>query len=111
MLIAGHPVGVTVVHPGGIKTAIARNARVSHREDKAATARLFDKRLARMSPERAAEVIVRGVLRNQPRVLVGIDAHVVHHFAKLAGARYQDVYAAVAKRVLPKKAVPGARHP
>ena len=29
MLIAGHPVGVTAVHPGGIKTAIARNARVS----------------------------------------------------------------------------------
>ncbi len=26
MVIAGHPVGVTTVHPGGIKTAIARNA-------------------------------------------------------------------------------------
>ena len=35
MLIAGHPVGVTAVHPGGIKTAIARNARVSAKEDKA----------------------------------------------------------------------------
>ena len=34
MLIAGHPVGVTGVHPGGIKTAIARNARVSASEDK-----------------------------------------------------------------------------
>ena len=32
MLVAGHPVGVTAVHPGGIKTAIARNARVSAKE-------------------------------------------------------------------------------
>ena len=50
MLIAGHPVGVTAVHPGGIKTAIARNARVSAKEDKEATAKLFDKKLARMTP-------------------------------------------------------------
>ena len=39
MLVAGHPVGVTVVHPGGIKTAIARNARVSAKEDKEADRR------------------------------------------------------------------------
>ncbi len=50
MLIAGHPVGVTAVHPGGIKTAIARNARVSEHEDKAQTAKLFDEKLARMTP-------------------------------------------------------------
>jgi short-subunit dehydrogenase len=99
MLIAGHPVGVTAVHPGGIKTAIARNARVSDKEDQAETARLFDQRLARMTPEKAAEIIVRGILRNRPRVLVGVDAHVVHQFAKLTGARYQDVYAALARRV------------
>ena len=36
MLIAGHPVGVTAVHPGGIKTAIARNARVSAKEEQGA---------------------------------------------------------------------------
>ena len=73
MLVAGHPVGVTVVHPGGIKTAIARNARVSSREDATATARTFDEKLARMTPEKAAEVIVRGVLADKARVLVGID--------------------------------------
>ncbi|WP_232676388.1 SDR family oxidoreductase [Nocardioides sp. R-C-SC26] len=105
MLIAGHPVGVTAVHPGGIKTAIARNARVSAKEDQAATAKLFDKKLARMTPEKAAEIIVRGILKNQPRVLVGIDAHLLHQFAKLTGARYQDVIAKGAKRVLPAKVV------
>jgi short-subunit dehydrogenase len=103
MLIAGHPVGVTAVHPGGIKTAIARNARVSAKENKEQTAQLFDEKLARMTPERAAEIFVNGILKNRARVLVGIDAHAVHHFAKLLGSRYQDVVAKTSKRVLPDK--------
>ncbi len=102
MLIAGHPVGVTVVHPGGIKTAIARNARVSAREDKAKTAQLFDEKLAKMTPERAAEIIVRGILHNRARVLVGLDAHAVHQIAKFTGSRYQDIVAKAGKRVLPE---------
>ena len=103
MLIAGHPVGVTVVHPGGIKTAIARNARVSAREDKDRTAKLFDEKLAKMTPERAAEIIVRGILHNRARVLVGLDAHALHHLAKLTGSRYQDIVAKAGKRVLPER--------
>lgn len=104
MLIAGHNVGVTSVHPGGIKTAIARNARVSDKEDKAATAKLFDEKLAKMTPERAAEIIVRGITRNQARVLVGIDAHALHNFQKFTGSRYEDIVALVSKRFLPSKA-------
>jgi NAD(P)-dependent dehydrogenase (short-subunit alcohol dehydrogenase family) len=105
MLVAGHAVGVTAVHPGGIKTAIARNARVAANEDQAATAELFDKKLARMTPERAAEIIVKGILANKARVLVGIDAHALHHFAKLSGSRYQDVVARAAKKVKPRTIV------
>ncbi|MBM0124107.1 SDR family NAD(P)-dependent oxidoreductase [Pimelobacter simplex] len=105
MLIAGHNVGVTSVHPGGIKTAIARNARVSDKEDKAATAKLFDEKLAKMTPERAAEIIVKGIVKNQARVLVGLDAHALHNFQKFAGSRYEDVVALVSKKVLPAKAV------
>lgn len=103
MLMNGHPVGVTAVHPGGIKTAIARNARVSRHEDKEATAQFFDK-IARMSPERAAEIIVKGILGNKARVLVGLDAHALHHFAKLTGSRYQDVIARATKKMVPRKA-------
>lgn len=103
MLIAGHRVGVTAVHPGGIKTAIARNARVSEHEDKNATAKLFDEKLARMTPEKAAAIIVKGIERNQARVIVGIDAHLLHTLGKVAGSRYQDLVALSAKRVLPKK--------
>lgn len=107
MLVAGHPVGVTVVHPGGIRTAIARNARVSHRESAEETARTFDEKLARMEPGRAAEVIVEGVLRDKARVLVGIDAHLLHQVARVAGSRYQDLVAYAARRhgLLPKKPV------
>ena len=99
LLIAGHPVGVTVVHPGGIKTAIARSARTSDRVDHDAAARLFDEKLATMSPDKAARIIWRGVLRGKPRVLVGMDAHALHQFARLTGSRYQDVIARMHARV------------
>ena len=95
MLIARHPVAVTCVHPGGIKTAIARSARTSAKVDHDAAARLFDEKLATMPPEKAARIIWRGVLRGKPRVLVGMDAHLIHQFARLTGARYQDVVARV----------------
>jgi hypothetical protein len=103
MLVAGHPVGVTSVHPGGIKTDIVRNSRVSAKEDKEATAQLFDDKLAKMTPEKAAEIIVNGILRNKARVLVGLDAHALHHMAKLLGSRYQDVVAKASQKVVPPK--------
>ena len=98
MLAEGHPVGVTVVHPGGIKTGIARNGRHVGDVDAEEAARRFDEKLARMSPERAAEIIVAGVLADKARVLVGVDAHAVHQVAKLLGSRYQDVVARGARR-------------
>src|ERR1700758_3381671 len=53
MILAGHPVKVTTVHPGGIKTNIARNATAAEGLDPEEVAKLFDKRLARTSPEKA----------------------------------------------------------
>jgi short-subunit dehydrogenase len=103
MLVAGYPVGVTSVHPGGIKTDIVRNSRVSAKEDKEATSQLFDDKLAKMTPEKAAEIIVNGVLKNKARVLVGLDAHALHHMAKLLGSRYQDVVAKASRKVVPPK--------
>lgn len=97
MLLAGHPVGVTCVHPGGIRTGIVRNGRVTRGESLADVAATFDE-LARMSPERAAAIIVKAVLTNKPRQLVGLDAHVLHNFARLVGARYQDVVVRVGRR-------------
>lgn len=102
MIVARHPVEVTCVHPGGIKTGIARNGRVTAGEDKSAIAGTFDAKLARMTPERAAEIIVDAVLAGKPRVLVGADAHAIHWIGKLLGARYEDLFARASRLVLPR---------
>ena len=107
LLIAKHPVQVTCVHPGGIKTAIARNARATVSHDQAEVARFFDTRLAKTTAEKAADTIVRGVLANKPRVLVGSDAKVLDVGVRLLGARYQRLVATVAGRVTPKPAHAG----
>jgi NADP-dependent 3-hydroxy acid dehydrogenase YdfG len=101
MLIARHPVQVTCVHPGGIKTAIARNARATTSHDQAEVARHFDTKLARMTPDRAAEIIWAGVLANRPRVVVGADAKALDWFVRVVGARYQRVFSSAARRLAP----------
>ncbi|MBO9520772.1 MAG: SDR family NAD(P)-dependent oxidoreductase [Nocardioidaceae bacterium] len=101
MLIARHPVSVTCVHPGGIKTGIARNGRKTASQNAAKVDELFDKKLARMTAEKAAQIILDGAMKKRARVLVGIDAHLFHQFAKLTGSRYQDIVAAFAPKVMP----------
>jgi NAD(P)-dependent dehydrogenase (short-subunit alcohol dehydrogenase family) len=103
MLINGHPVGVTCVHPGGIKTGIARNGRKTASQDAAAIDAFFDKKLARMTAEKAAQIILKGALSGKARVLVGADAHALHHFAKVTGSRYQDIVARFAERTMPAR--------
>jgi NAD(P)-dependent dehydrogenase (short-subunit alcohol dehydrogenase family) len=98
MLVHGHPVTVTCVHPGGVRTAIARNAAAAGDVDRAASAAYFDQHLARTSPERAARVIVEGMLAGRPRVLVGADARLLDAFVRLTGSGYQRVVARVTAR-------------
>ncbi len=101
MILAKHPVQVTCVHPGGIKTAIVRNARVTGSHDQAHVAKHFDTKMARMTPDRAAEIILDGVLANKPRVVVGADAKLLDLFVRLVGARYQRVFTLAARRLAP----------
>ena len=102
MRIAGHPVNVTCVHPGGIKTAIARNATVSEGHDQKNTAELFDKKLAHTTSARAAEIIIKAIERNRPRVLVGADAKVLDLLVRAGGSMYEIVNSKLAVRLLPK---------
>ena len=74
MAMAGHPVKVTSVHPGGIKTAIARNMTTAEGLDKQTLAKDFDTQLAKTTPEKAARIILDGVRKKKARVLVGGDA-------------------------------------
>jgi hypothetical protein len=98
MLVHRHPVTVTCVHPGGVRTAIARNAAAADGVDQARNAEFFDRHLARTTPERAAEVIVEGMLAGRPRVLVGADAKLLDAFVRLTGSGYQRVVAGVTGR-------------
>ncbi|BCN63077.1 putative oxidoreductase SadH [Prescottella equi] len=102
MLIAKHPVKVTCVHPGGIKTAIARNATMPDGDDQATFAQFFDRRLARTTPEEAAKTITTGVRKGKPRVLIGADAKFLDAWVRIVGPSYQRVVATVTSRVLPK---------
>ena len=74
--LRGSNVGVTVVHPGGVATAIADSARVPEGIAPAEMARRKQEmaRLLRLPPERAAELVVRGIEQDRARVLVGSDA-------------------------------------
>jgi NADP-dependent 3-hydroxy acid dehydrogenase YdfG len=101
MMVAGHPVKVTTVHPGGIKTAIARNMITAEGVDKEELAQTFDKRLASTSPRKAAQIILDGVRKGKARVLVGPDAKVLDIVVRLTGSGYQRLIAAVTSRTMP----------
>ncbi|OBI93193.1 SDR family oxidoreductase [Mycobacterium sp. 1245805.9] len=102
MVLARHPVAVTTVHPGGIQTAIARNATAAEGLDPEQLAKLFDKRLARTSPERAAKVILDAVRKKKARVLVGTDAKLLDVMVRVAGPYYQQLFGPVMGRLMPK---------
>lgn len=102
MVIAGRPVKVTTVHPGGIKTAIARNATTVEGVDKEALANFFDRRLASTSAEDAARVILEAVSKNRARVLIGNDARVLDLLVRVTGSGYQRLFTAVISRFGPR---------
>ena len=94
-------VSATTVHPGGIKTNIARNARI---DDSVAPlqggeARVDDfDRVALTTPEKAARQILAAVERNRRRALIGPDAKVLDLVARLPAGVYQRVLVAGARR-------------
>ncbi len=90
-------------HPGGIKTGIARNGRKTASQDAEAIDSFFEQKLARMTAEKAAQIIMKGAVAGKARVLVGFDAHAMHHLAKLTGSRYQDIVARLAPRTMPAR--------
>ncbi len=88
--IKGGNVTVTCVHPGGIRTNIARNARVGIGADSATAEREreFFNKVAKTMPETAADVIVRGVLRNKAKILIGSDAWFIDKVQRLMPVSY-----------------------
>jgi NADP-dependent 3-hydroxy acid dehydrogenase YdfG len=93
--LRGTGVRAAVVHPGGVKTNIVRNARYrsdyqGRHPDRDSAAADFEM-LARTTPERAAMIIHEGVERGRARILVGPDARLFDALARCAPTRYYDV--------------------
>jgi NADP-dependent 3-hydroxy acid dehydrogenase YdfG len=101
MLVAKHPVKVTCVHPGGIKTAVARNATVADGQNAQSFAEFFDKHMALHTPEMAAETIINAVAKGRARVVVGWEAKALDVLARVIGPAYQRIIATAVSKFFP----------
>lgn len=91
-------ISVSSVHPGGIKTNIARNSRIGKdtpADYKDQGVKFFDK-VAQTSPEKAAEVIVKGIKAKNPRILIGADAQAINFVSRLFPKKYLKVIEKIA---------------
>jgi len=98
--LEGSTVGVSVVHPGGVATAIARSARVpaGAPQDEVERGRKTMEKLLRMAPEQAGEIIVRGIEKRRARILVGSDAKAAAFLERLAPVGYWNLLKKAIKR-------------
>jgi len=94
--MAESPVRLSVVHPGGILTNIVRNSRagtgVTDNERRAQAIERFDT-IAKTTPKDAALRIIKGIEKNQPRILIGSDARFMDLLQRFRPATYWSVMA------------------
>lgn len=94
LALANSPVRLSVVHPGGVATNIARNSRtgtgVTDNACRAESIERFDT-LARTTPAAAAQRIIAGIEKNQPRILIGKDAWFMDLLQRFRPATYWKV--------------------
>ena len=94
----GGRVSCTSVHPGGIKTNIARNARMGAGVEKITgdvdKARRDFEKMFRTTPEEASQTILKGVKGNKRRVLIGSDARAIDSMQRLMPTAYQRIMVA-----------------
>jgi short-subunit dehydrogenase len=94
-------VGVTVVHPGGVKTNIAANARLSGPDvtgEQAARARAFAEAALTLPPEDAAQQIVTAIQERRPRLVITRVAKMADWLARLTPSRYWSISQRLARR-------------
>lgn len=88
--LEGSTIGLSVVHPGGVATSIAKNARVPDAVaptiDPARRARM--EKMLSLPPEEAAAIILRGVEKRAPRIIVGRDAQAIELLQRFRPGTY-----------------------
>jgi short-subunit dehydrogenase len=91
---ANSPVKLSVVHPGGIATHIARNSRIgagmTDNERRAKSIERFEA-AAKTTPHEAALRIIRGIEKDEPRILIGGDARMLDLLQRFRPATYWKV--------------------
>src|SRR4029079_8934668 len=91
--MSGSRIRISVVYPGGVKTQIARSARLGANAEPSCIQtelRRFEK-IARTMPEKAAERIMQGVLRDQFRILIGMDAYGIERIQRWLPESYWTI--------------------
>jgi hypothetical protein len=90
---------LSVVHPGGVLTNIVRNSRpgigITDNARRAESIDRFDA-IAKTTPPAAAQRIILGIEKNQPRILIGNDAWFMDLLQRFRPATY---WAVLAKRI------------
>jgi short-subunit dehydrogenase len=99
LAMANSPVKLSVVHPGGVLTNIVRNSRIGVGvTDNARRAQSIDRfdAIAKTTPPIAAQRIILGIEKNQPRILIGNDARFMDILQRFRPGTY---WAVLAKRI------------
>ncbi len=98
--LSADDVGVTCIHPGGIATRIATTARMGSGVSAAdaARGRALANRMLTIPPGTAAAIILRGIERRRPRVLIGWTARVPDAIARIAPAAHGTLLAKIFAR-------------
>ena len=98
--LAGTRVGVTTVHPGGIATSIAASARIPAGvpADEAEREKRHFAAALKMPPERAAAVIIAGIAKDRPRIIVGNDAKIASAVERLTPVGYWPILRRLSRR-------------
>jgi NAD(P)-dependent dehydrogenase (short-subunit alcohol dehydrogenase family) len=88
------PVKVSCIHPGGVRTPLVHNPNAVASKDQIIAQRKnkFESRLMNLSPEKAALIIIRGVSRNYPRILVGNDVRAIDIIQRVLAGWYYPFF-------------------
>lgn len=86
--LADTSVNISCVHPGGIDTSIVVNARGYSDEEQRKEGAFEFKKVAKTSPAKAAQVIIKGMKRGKKRILIGNDARFLDKIQRLFPSAY-----------------------
>lgn len=83
---------VACVHPGGIRTNIARNVEITNDKEKERFIKTFESQAPTTAPQ-AATTIIRGIEQQKKRILIGKDARFIDRITRLLPSSYERILA------------------